>query len=260
MLVVVNRLEALFFIFSYSRSLPRVVYSIFLSLWNYGQISGSLLHWTRFFWFLLVDWPFFLFYFFSFFLSLFLFTLILLPCDFLSSMCHWHPFGSPPLPDVCVRQQPITNSSPVSPVWFCVGPSVSLAFSPLPPIVLNIYLFWNLTPEFIFIFPQHSPNPQKKRKQTAPLHFWFQPSISNPGFNRTVVWISYFWAHQNGGNALDYRYISSFLWKQLLAIFFSFLSDTNILFLIFLIDLPFFMTQNNVALFGHCSPREVDEI
>lgn len=32
MLVVVNRLEALFFIFSYSRSLPRVVYSIFLSL------------------------------------------------------------------------------------------------------------------------------------------------------------------------------------------------------------------------------------
>lgn len=66
-------------------------------------------------------------FFFSFFLSLFLFTLILLPCDFLSSMCHWHPFGSPPLPDVCVRQQPITNSSPVSPVWFCVGPSVSLS-------------------------------------------------------------------------------------------------------------------------------------
>lgn len=123
--------------------------------------------------------------------------------------------------------------------------SLFLAFSPLPPIVLNIHLFWNLTPEFIFIFIYFPPtfaDPQKKRKQTAPLHFWFHPSISNPGFYRTVVWISYFWAHQNGGNALDYRYISSFLWKQLLAIFFSFLSDTNILFLIFLIDLPFFMT------------------
>lgn len=163
-------------------------------------------------------------------------------------MCHWHPFGSPPLPDVCVRQQPITNSSPVSPVWFCVGPSVSLScflslttncieYSSLLKSDTWIYFYF-----YFFFSPQHSPNPQKKRKQTAPLHFWFHPSISNPGFYRTVVWISYFWAHQNGGNALDYRYISSFLWKQLLAIFFSFLSDTNILFLIFLIDLPFFMT------------------